>query len=162
MGEKIPPHNVFVTNWSSKDLRTPDHHKAYDFLCGRPQGLVQRRDYFEPGGGDEAIARDALLRLLRSDEALPNTIRRLLADLIDPAAHCERKITIGFRGHQPLDRAMAWAVGSYFEFLRKQDVPYKQVVWAIKENFGIGETQISKYRREYDKLKVASPQSPPR
>jgi hypothetical protein len=143
-----PPFLIGVTVNLAADLKTSDHLMAYDFLRGRPAGPVEHRKSFL-GSEREAMARDALVRVLRGEGTVPPTIRNLLADLFDPAAKCARKITIKFREKgQPPDHAMAHMVGSYIE-RRSKEILQKEAIAEMSERYCVSKDQIRGYLKIY-------------
>jgi hypothetical protein len=87
------------------DLKTPDEIKADCFLWGYGQqsgdGFLRRR--YLKRGTEENDALQALLRVLRNDQPVPPTIRKHLAELLDPKSSSAKRLKIQFRkkGQQP-------------------------------------------------------------
>jgi hypothetical protein len=77
------------------DLKTQDEQKAYVFLRGRvpPTNKVRERKYLPEGGAFELDARQALIRVLRSDQPLNPILRKSLAELFEvKSTICERRL----------------------------------------------------------------------
>jgi hypothetical protein len=72
------------------DLKTRDEWLADEFLWGSYEasltGLFRKRRYLENDG------RQALLRILRSDQPLSTTLRKRLAELFDPASKVAERV----------------------------------------------------------------------
>jgi hypothetical protein len=78
----------------------PDDLLADDFLWGwvNPTIKTRSRSYFAEGGALELKGRQALIRVLRSDQPLNQLLRRHLAELFEvKSTAAERKLVIAFR-----------------------------------------------------------------
>jgi hypothetical protein len=85
---------------SKFDFETDDHWLAADFLAGHGEMVPYRfkTKYLKPNSTGERLARQALVRLLRSGRRLSSTLRRLLAESFDPdSTRAERILEFKFR-----------------------------------------------------------------
>lgn len=153
---KKPP-VIFASIKLNADLKTPDDLLADYFLWGNisaRQGLFHR-EYPEIVSGkypqkaiDERLAREALLRVLRSPAPLSQTLRSRLAELFDPqSAIAERQLVFKRRKGRPVSTANK-QVADYVDRLAKNGSK-KAAVAAAQDQFGLSRKQI------YEKLKAA-------
>jgi hypothetical protein len=108
----------------SLDLRTDDELLADTFLWGWGEadnavGMISRR-YFKKRAGDEA--RQALLRILRSNEPLSRTLRNHLAELFEIKSDiAERMLEFAFRPDRRRSNPMARRQISHFVALKEKE-----------------------------------------
>jgi len=94
-------HVTIFTPPLNADLKTPDEWMAYYFLKGvarqgPPKNPLISRKYLS--GEKERMARQALVRVLRSDRQLSTTLRKQLAALFDYLSDAaERKLILQYR-----------------------------------------------------------------
>jgi hypothetical protein len=131
------------------DLKTPDEWRADYFLWGHTpatQGLFHRK-YPQEGTDDERLARQALVRVLRSSEPLSRTLRTRLAELFEPrSAIVERQLTFKRRRGRPKSRSNK-QVANYVN-RKTKDGGKEAAVAAAQERFGLSRKQIYKKLRD--------------
>jgi hypothetical protein len=82
------------------DLKTNDDLLADGFLWGwiNPTFKTRARSYFAEGGALELKARQALIRVLRSDQPLSPTLRKHLAELFEvDSTATGRRLILAYR-----------------------------------------------------------------
>jgi hypothetical protein len=145
------PIGLFASVKWKVDLKTPDEWRADYFLWGQtpPTPGLFRREYPIKGTEDERLAREALMRVLRSAEPLSRTLRSRLAELFDPqSAIAERQLVFTRRrkGRPPESRANK-QVAHYVS--RMEKVGGKEAAIAVaQEQFGLSRKEVYKKIRD--------------
>jgi hypothetical protein len=153
---KQPP-VLFLSVKLNADLKTPDELLADYFLWGNLSATfgLFRREYPEIVWGkypqkaiDERLAREALLRVLRSPEPLSRTLRSRLAELFDPQSKiAQRQLVFKRRGRGKPASISNKQVADYVDRLARNGTKKAAVAAAI-DQFGLSRKQI------YAKLKA--------
>jgi hypothetical protein len=142
---------LFVSVKWKVDLKTPDEWRADYFLWGQtpPTPGLFRREYPIEGTEDERLAREALVRVLRSPEPLSRTLRSRLAELFDPqSAIAERQLVFTRRrkGRPPESRANK-QVSNYVSRMEKAGGK-EAAVAAAQEQFSLSRKEVYKKIRD--------------
>jgi hypothetical protein len=146
-----PPIEINVSIKRNVDLKHPDEWRADYFLWGHtpPTLGLFKKEYPKEGTHDESLARQALLRVLRSPEPLSRTLRNRLAELFDPlSALAERQLVFKRRrSGRPPDPRTNKQVANYVASKAK-DGGKEAAVAAAQEKFGLSRKQIYKKLRD--------------
>jgi hypothetical protein len=144
---KQPP-VIFASVKLNADLKTPDERLADYFLWGSvsaTRGLF-RREYPQKSidKRDERLAREALLRVLRSPEPLSGTLRSRLAELFDPQSKiAQRQLVFKRRKGRPVSTAANKQVAYHVARLAKNGGK-EAAVAAAEKQFKLSRKQIYK------------------
>jgi hypothetical protein len=128
------------------DLRTPDEFEADTFLWGwgecTPYGLIHNKYFRE---GEDRDARAALLRVLRGDQPLSQTLRRRLADLFDDNSAAARRVSFNFRHRQ--NRTAYNQVWIFVERELQQHCKKEAALAAAQKQFGMSRKEVNRLLR---------------
>ena len=144
MAKKLRPTvEISVSVKMKVDFKTPDEWGADYFLWGHiPATLGLFRREYPQKGEDERLAREALVRVLRSPQPLSETVRDRLAELFDAQSTlAERQLTFTRRRGRPKSKSNK-QVASYVRHKTKESGRRKAGVYAAMERFKLSRKQV--------------------
>jgi hypothetical protein len=143
MAKKLDYEISVSVKWTV-DLKTPDEWRADYFLWGHtPPTLGLFRREYPKKGKDERLAREALVRVLRSPDPLSRTLRDRLAELFDPQSKlAERRLVfLRRRRGRPKSRSNK-QVANYVHRKTKESVKKEAAVEEAMKKFKLSRKQV--------------------
>jgi hypothetical protein len=140
-----PEDEISVSVKWKVDLKTPDEWRADYFLWGyQPPTLGLFRREYPKKGEDERLAREALVRVLRSPQPLSKTLRDRLAELFDAQSTlAERQLVFTRRRGRPKSRSNK-QVANYVQHKTRESGKREAGVQAAMEKFKLSRKQVFK------------------
>jgi hypothetical protein len=130
------------------DLKTNDDLLADGFLWGwiNPTFKTRARSYFAEGGALELKARQALIRVLRSDQPLSPTLRKHLAELFEvKSTTTERRLVFALRSNSMAKQDIASFVKRERDELGGEKNADGLAISRAAEHFGVTAKTIYKH-----------------
>jgi hypothetical protein len=120
-------------------------------------GKARRLKYWKRGSAEEALARKALARLLRSDVPLDRQLRGQLADLFDPPPSAQRTIVFEFlRRGKFVDVVRNTQIAEHIRARRIAGETFDSAIESAVVKFSVSEDLAkkiwSKYRGAFGKI----------